>query len=49
MKKISLLVPSRERLNLKLTLISSIITSVKDINNVDAQGCAPGETPETDD
>jgi len=33
--KISLLVPSRERLNLKLTLISSIITSVKDINNVD--------------
>lgn len=35
MKKISLLVPSRERLNLKLTLISSIITSVKDINNVE--------------
>jgi len=33
--KISLLVPSRERLNLKLTLISSIITSVKDINNVE--------------
>lgn len=35
MNKISLLVPSRERLNLKLTLISSIITSVKDINNVE--------------
>jgi hypothetical protein len=33
--KISLLVPSRERLNLKLTLISSIITSVHDINNVE--------------
>lgn len=33
--KISLLVPSRERLNLKLTLISSIITSVTDINNVE--------------
>lgn len=33
--KISLLVPSRERLNLKLTLISSIITSVKNINNVE--------------
>lgn len=33
--KISLLVPSRERLNLKLTLISSIITTVKDINNVE--------------
>ena len=32
--KIGLLVPSRERLNLKLTLISSIITTVKDINNV---------------
>jgi hypothetical protein len=34
MNKISLLVPSRERLNLKLTLISSIITTVNDINNV---------------
>lgn len=33
--KISLLVPSRERLNLKLTLISSIMTSVSDINNVE--------------
>jgi hypothetical protein len=33
--KISLLVPSRERLNLKLTLISSIITSVDNINNVE--------------
>lgn len=33
--KISLLVPSRERLNLKLTLISSIITSVDDIKNVE--------------
>lgn len=33
--KISLLVPSRERLNLKLTLISSIITSAKDINNIE--------------
>lgn len=32
--KISLLLPSRERLNLKLTFISSVITSVKDINNV---------------
>mgnify|MGYP003114188049 CR=1 FL=1 len=35
MNKISLLIPSRERLNLKLTLISSIITTVKDINNVE--------------
>tara|TARA_E500000318_G_C3489487_1_gene183734 strand:- start:70 stop:822 length:753 start_codon:yes stop_codon:yes gene_type:complete len=35
MNKISLLVPSRERLNLKLTLISSIITTVKNINNVE--------------
>jgi hypothetical protein len=33
--KISLLVPSRERLNLKLTLISSIITSASDINNIE--------------
>lgn len=33
--KISLLVPSRERLNLKLTLISSIITTVSDINNIE--------------
>jgi hypothetical protein len=32
--KIGMLIPSRERLNLKLTLISSIITSVDDINNV---------------
>lgn len=32
--KIGLLIPSRERLNLKLTLISSIITTVDDINNV---------------
>jgi hypothetical protein len=32
--KIGILVPSRERLNLKLTLISSIITTVNDINNV---------------
>lgn len=24
-------------------------TPLKDINNVDAQGCAPGQTPETDD
>jgi hypothetical protein len=35
MNKISLLVPSRERLNLKLTLISSIITTVKDIKNIE--------------
>jgi len=35
MSKISLLVPSRERLNLKLTLLSSIITTVSDINNVE--------------
>jgi hypothetical protein len=35
MTKISLLVPSRERLNLKLTLISSIITTVSDINNIE--------------
>lgn len=33
--KISLLIPSRERLNLKLTLISSIITTVSDISNVE--------------
>jgi hypothetical protein len=32
--KIGLLIPSRERLNLKLTIINSIITSVDDINNV---------------
>jgi len=32
--KIGILVPSRERLNLKLTLISSIITTVDDINNI---------------
>jgi hypothetical protein len=32
--KIAILVPSRERMNKRLTLISSIITSVKDINNV---------------
>lgn len=35
MPKISLLVPSRERLNLKLTLISSIITTVNNINDVE--------------
>jgi hypothetical protein len=33
--KISLLVPSRERLNLKLTLISSLISSCDDINNIE--------------
>jgi hypothetical protein len=33
--KISLLVPSRERLNLKLTLISSLISSCKDIKNIE--------------
>jgi len=33
--KISILVPSRERLNLKFTLISSIIATVNDINNVE--------------
>ena len=32
--KLGLLIPSRERLNLKLTLISSIITTVDDIDNV---------------
>lgn len=32
--KIGMLIPSRERLNLKLTLISSIITSVDNINNI---------------
>lgn len=32
--KIAILVPSRERMNRRLTLIMSIITSVKDINNV---------------
>jgi hypothetical protein len=35
MRKISLLVPSRERLNLKLTLICSILTTVKNIDNVE--------------
>jgi len=35
MNKISLLCPSRERLNLNLTLICSIITTVSDINNVE--------------
>lgn len=33
--RIGLLIPSRERLNLKLTLISSIITTVNDINNIE--------------
>jgi hypothetical protein len=33
--KISLLVPSRERLNLKLNLICSILTTVKNIDNVE--------------
>jgi len=33
--KISLLVPSRERLNLKLTLISSLISSCDDISNIE--------------
>jgi len=32
--KIAILVPSRERMNKRLTLISSILTTVKDINNV---------------
>lgn len=32
--KIAILVPSRERMNRRLTLISSIITTVSDINNV---------------
>ena len=34
MNKIDLLVPTRERLNLQLTLISSIITTAKNINNI---------------
>jgi rhodanese-related sulfurtransferase len=33
--KIAMLIPTRERPNLQLTLISSIITTVSDINNVD--------------
>lgn len=32
--KIAILVPSRERMNRRLTLLTSIITTVKDINNV---------------
>lgn len=32
--KIAILVPSRERMNNRLTLITSIITTVKDINNI---------------
>ena len=32
--KLGLLVPTRNRLNLQLTLISSIITTVDDINNI---------------
>jgi hypothetical protein len=32
--KIAILVPSRERMNNRLTLITSILTTVKDINNV---------------
>lgn len=32
--KIAILVPSRERMNRRLTMIMSILTSVKDINNV---------------
>ena len=35
MNKISLLCPSRERLNLNLTFICSIITTVSDINNIE--------------
>ena len=33
--KISLLVPSRERLNLKFTLIASLIASTNNINNIE--------------
>jgi len=32
--KIAILVPSRERMNRRLTMLTSILTSVKDINNV---------------
>jgi hypothetical protein len=32
--KIAILVPSRERMNRRLTLLTSVITSVSDINNV---------------
>lgn len=32
--KIAILVPSRERMNRRLTLLTSIITSVSDINNI---------------
>ena len=32
--KIAILVPSRERMNRRLTMLMSILTSVKDINNV---------------
>ena len=34
-KNISLLVPSRGRLNLKLTLISSIVTTIQNSNNIE--------------
>ena len=33
--KISILVPTRERMNHRLTLIFSILSTVDDINNVD--------------
>ena len=35
MAKISLLVPSRERINLKLTLISSLVSTCHNINNIE--------------
>lgn len=34
-KKISILIPSRERINLKLTLISSLLTTCKDVDNIE--------------
>ena len=33
--KISILVPTRERMNNRLTLVFSILSTVNDINNVD--------------
>lgn len=46
--KISLLVPSRERLNLKLTLISSLISSCKDINNIELIFGTDADDPKKD-
>ena len=46
--KIGLLIPSRERLDLKLTLISSIITSVDSIDNINIHFGIDADDPTLD-